>query len=109
MEQSAIDARSRLEPCWTCEKTGLVTDMEAVARAWKEAETRGEAKSTVDRITKTCGVCHGEKQIYIMGDIDRQKLVFETFGLIGKNGGFNVNLDLRRTDQSEGLEELSQS
>ena len=84
MEQSAVDAKGKMQPCRTCKATGKVGD-------------------------DICTVCWGRNEIYVPGEIDRQKLVFETFGLIGKNGGFNVNLDLRRVDQSEGLEELSQS
>src|SRR5882672_2815962 len=88
MEQVAIDAKSRTESCTACHGTGVVRR---------------------DKKTEICSSCHGLKEIYVPGEVERQKLVFETFGLIGKNGGPLVHLDLRRTDQSEGLEELSQS
>ncbi len=45
----------------------------------------------------------------MLGDIDRLKLIFDTFGLTGKGGGVNVNLDLRKTDVPESLGDLAQS
>lgn len=107
MEQSAVDARSRYEKCWPCKGEGVVDDVVAMAKAVKEATERGEDKDSVDRITKVCDACHGEKRRYVVGEVDRLKLVFETMGLIGK-GGININnhLDLRQTGQSEGLEDL---
>jgi hypothetical protein len=70
MEQSAIDARSRMEPCRRCDETGAIF----------------EGKDD-DKVSKVCPSCHGEKQVYIPGEVDRLKLVFETFGLIGNFTG----------------------
>jgi hypothetical protein len=85
MEQSAVDARSRYEPCRKCDETGVIFE---------------------GKDEKVCPSCHGEKQVYMPGEVDRLKLVFETMGLIGKGGGVNVNLDLRKVDEAENVEDL---
>ena len=75
MEQAAIDAKSKWEPCPECDGTGEVVEGE------------GDNVKTV-----RCPKCKGDKQVYIMGDLDRLKLVFETYGLTGKTAGAAMNV-----------------
>lgn len=88
MEQSAMDARSRWEDCATCQGTGKIIK---------------------DKVEMVCPVCHGVKKLYIPGEVERLKLVFDVHGLIGKNSGLNLNFDMREIKGSENLEDLADS
>jgi hypothetical protein len=106
--QAAEDARSRDEKCHTCKGTGQVLDTALMAKGKKEAEARGEEFE--EAITRECDACHGEGTRYVLGDLDRLKMTFETFGLTSKGGGLNLNLDLRKPpDAHESMAELSAS
>lgn len=83
MEQVAEDAKNRWEECARCNGTGKVDSSEGV----------------VD-----CGCVNGK--VFVQASIDHLKLMFDTFGLTGKGGGVNVNLDLRKTDQPESHADL---
>ena len=89
MEQTALDAKSQVADCPKCKGMGQI-----------------DGKGGV----QDCPACAGKGTTYIMGDAERLKLVFETFGLSGKGGGVNVNLDLRKPPEPhEGLHDLAQS
>ena len=93
MEQTAVDAKSKWETCRTCKGTGHVTDKEGGQITCSKCETSGQPG-----------------KVYVLGDADRLKLIFETFGLTGKGGGLNVNLDLRRPPEPhESMSALSES
>jgi hypothetical protein len=91
IEQVAVDAKSRDQRCSVCNGTGEITS------------TIGKRKS------RKCVTCDGRGTKYVLGDIDRLKLLFETFGLSGKSGGLNVNLDLRKIPEHESMSDLSES
>jgi hypothetical protein len=91
IEQVAVDAKSRDQACKVCNGTGMIES------------TIGKKKS------RECVVCEGRGTKYVLGDIDRLKLLFETFGLSGKGGGLNVNLDLRKLPDNETMSDLSAS
>lgn len=105
MEQVAVDAKSRSERCLPCNGTGKVLDTVADAKAKKEAEEREEEH---EPITRTCVACKGEGKVYIPGEVERLKLVFDMIEPRVR-AGVNVNLDLRDTGKSEKLEELAGS
>jgi len=83
MEQVAVDAKSRDERCRTCKGTGKLDE------------------------DKPCPTCDGLGTVYVLGNAERLKLIFETFQLTGKGGGVAVNLDLRKVAASETLEDLA--
>ena len=56
-----------------------------------------------------CDKCDDKGTVYKMGDAERLRMIFETFGLTGKSGGLNVNLDLRKVESHESMAELSAS
>lgn len=91
MEAAAIDAKSKWEECETCDGVGTVPDAEAHKIACAEAVKKGEPMPTVAPRMK-CKNCKGEGQVYVMGDIDRLKLVFETYGLTGKASAAAMNV-----------------
>lgn len=89
MEQATAEALSTEETCPSCEGLGKIIK--------RGRESR-------------CKRCNGKRVIFIPGDIDRMRLVFETFGLTGKgSAGVNVNLDLRNVRPHETMSELSAS
>lgn len=92
LEQTALDAQSRDEECSKCDGTGKVTK---------------QIDKVVTRIR--CGKCRGTGTVHVLGDTERLKLMFDTFGLTGKDRGPLVNLDLRRMDAHEDLTSLSAS
>lgn len=107
MEQTAIDARSRDERCKACKGKGTVLDQKSMAAGKKEALARGE--EFTDEIWVECGTCSGGGTVHVLGDTDRLKMMFDTFGLTGKERGLNVNLDLRNTRSDEDLTTLAAS
>ena len=95
MEQTALDAMSRDEKCRACKGTGKV-------------ERKG--KDGAEATEVECDKCDGTGTKYVLGDIDRLKLVFEAHGITGARGaGVNVNLDLRKQEPGETMEDLSRS
>jgi len=109
MEQVAEEAKSRVEVCETCDGLGNVPDIKAFDELCAVADARQTARPTEAPRMK-CKNCKGAGEIFIQGDVDRLKLVFDTFGLTGKGGGVNVNLDLRRPpDPHESMADLSAS
>ena len=113
MEQTAVDAKSQWCDCSVCGGIGKV-DVSVLCEpcGGKKGNTECEqchGKGKYGEI-QDCLSCKGKGLVYIMGDAERLKLVFETFGLSGKGGGVNVNLDLRKPPEShEGLHDLAQS
>jgi hypothetical protein len=89
MEQVAEDATNRWAECGVCKGTGMIDSADGI----KPCSMRG---------------CVDGK-VYIAASIDHLKLMFDTFGLTGKGGGVNVNLDLRKTDTPESLHDLASS
>src|SRR5215831_17410192 len=90
MEQAAIDAESKWEPCEKCEGKGSV---------------KGK-----DDEAKPCDKCAGKGEVYKLGDIERLRLVFETQGLRGKAGAGMQGLDITNPPGAhESLHELSGS
>src|SRR6266704_1762692 len=112
MEQAAIDSRSEWQDCRNCKGIGKVDAVVPCAPCegakgnadCEKCHGKGKYGEVVD-----CGVCQGKGLVYVLGDIDRLKLIFDTFGLTGKGGGVNVNLDLRKTDVPESLGDLAES
>ena len=91
MEQVAVDAKSKESACKACSGTGKVRTGKNLAE-------------------ESCKKCDGTGKVYKLGDVERLRLMFETFGLTGKaGGGVNVNLDLRQPSNHETLDSLSQS
>lgn len=89
MEQVAVDAKNRWEECGGCNGIGMVDTAEGI----KPCPARGCTNG----------------RVYVQASIDHLKLMFDTFGLTGKGGGVNVNLDLRKTDQPETLHDIAGS
>ena len=87
-EQVAIDAKSRTEDCPACDGTGQVTK---------------------DDVSVPCKRCKGKGSIYIPGEVERLRLLFDMVEPRVKAGGAVVNLDLRDIKQNERLEDLSSS
>jgi len=109
MEQSAIDAKSKWEECGTCDGAGDVPDNDAFTIAKAEARDNG-LPAPVVAPRKRCKACKGTGKVYVEGNIDKLKMVFETHGLIGKGGGLNVNLDLRNPPVApESMSDLAAS
>lgn len=104
MEQVAVDAKSKTEECFPCGGTGKILDSVADTKAKKEAEERGEEH---EPITKVCGVCKGNGTIYIPGEVERLKLVFDMIEPRVK--GPAINIDLSNHEKSERLEDLASS
>lgn len=76
MEDVAVDAMSKAEPCPRCDGDGEVPDENAKSED-------GEIKI---RITKTCPLCKGRKEVRVPGDKLARELVYESAGLTGKKG-----------------------
>lgn len=76
MEDNAIDALSKFEPCPRCDGDGEIPDENAES-------VDGEIKV---RITKTCPLCKGRKEVRVPGDKLARELLFESAGLTGKKG-----------------------
>jgi|SRR6267142_5579185 len=87
IEQTAIDAKSKDVKCRACKGTGSI-----------EREDKLEI----------CSKCDGAGTVYVLGDADRLKMIFETFGLTGKGGGVNI-LNLTKVGGHESMSELSES
>lgn len=96
MEQVAVDAKSKTEQCFPCSGTGHVLDATADAKAKKEAEERGEEHEPVTRV---CTVCKGIGKVYIPGEVERLKLVFDMIEPRVK-AGVNVTIDQRGQNAS---------
>jgi len=109
MEQAAVDAKSKWETCETCDGETTVPDAEMFEELKRRAKKAGDDPREVECPIKTCPRCKGEGKVYVLGDVDRLKMIFDTFGLTGKSGGVNVNLDLRKTDPHESMADLSAS
>jgi hypothetical protein len=79
MEDVAVDSKSRIVTCDTCQGVGKLV-----------SETRNQVKQPI------CHACHGDGTIRISGDPKARELAFETIGLTGSGGGVhqqvNVNL-----------------
>lgn len=89
LEQTAEDAKSKWDDCPRCKGMGTTDTKDGV---------------------RECSECKGKGLVYVLGNAERLKMIFETFGLTGKQGGgVNVNLDLRNTAQPETMHDLSQS
>ncbi len=84
MEETAIAAKSRDEQCKSCKGTGLVKEL-------------------------PCGKCEGKGTVRVLGDLERLKITLETFELLGKRAGLNLNLDLRKMPNNESMADLSAS
>lgn len=98
MEQTAIDALGGDEACKACEGSGEVVDKGAPPPAEGAAPTM-----------KKCPKCNGDGSVYVKGDMDSKKLMFETFQLTGGGRAPIVNLDLRRVQGGEELGDLAAS
>ncbi len=94
LEQTALDAMSREEKCRACGGTGKV-----------ERKGKGDAEAT----EVVCDKCDGTGTKYVLGDIERLKLIYATHGLTGGGAGVHVNLDLRKQEPGESMEDLSRS
>ena len=75
MEDTALDAMSKSEPCPRCDGEGVIPDENA------ESMADGEIKV---RITKPCPLCKGRKEVRVPGDKLARELVYESAGLTGK-------------------------
>lgn len=84
MEQVAEDAMSRDEECRVCNGTGHISIMR-------------EGVEEVD----PCDECRGKGTIYVMGNTERLKMMFETFGLTSKGGGVSMNLNLNTVKEPD--------
>lgn len=108
MEQTIIDAKSRDVTCERCSGVGKILDTAATAAAKREANERGE--EVTEEFTKECPKCKGKGTIYELGNAERLKIVFDTFGLTGGKGGPMVNIDLRgKPGKGETLADLAGS
>jgi hypothetical protein len=92
MEQVADDATGKDVKCKKCKGEGYIT----VKR--NDVEERDP-----------CENCDATGTVYQLGDVERLRMIFETFGLTGKGGGLSVNLDLRKVESHESMAELSAS
>ena len=90
METAAIDAKSKMVECETCDGKGEVPDLEAYNKLKREAKQAKEP-APVECPRKRCPRCKGAKEVWMLGDTDRLKMIFETYGLTGKTGaGVNI-------------------
>jgi hypothetical protein len=89
MQQVADDSLHRWEDCGACGGMGRIDSKKGIVAC--------SAKGCVDG------------KVYVRADSESIKLMFDTFGLTGKGGGVNVNLDLRKTDAHETLGDLAAS
>lgn len=94
MEQTAQEALSRDVPCRKCSGTGNVE-----VKASPDAEPQ----------TVPCDRCDASGIVHVKGDLDRLKLMFDTYGLVAKGSGPSVNLDLRTVAPGEQLGALAKS
>jgi len=97
IEQVAVDAKGRDVKCKACKGAGTI----ARVVAGKDGEADTEERDPCER-------CDGKGVIYQLGDADRLKMIFETFGLTGKGGGVNI-LNLTKVTNSESMSDLSAS
>jgi hypothetical protein len=84
MEETAQAARSHDERCKKCKGTGQVKEI-------------------------ACDNCDGTGKVHVPGDLERLKITLETFELLGKRAGLNLNLDLRKLPEHESMADLSAS
>jgi hypothetical protein len=106
MEQTAEDAKHREIECVHCKGKGQtkVYDYKAIdaARALI-AENVGMERETdpeVELMAKgraTCLKCRGTGKVMLKGDIDKLKVIFDTFGLTAKGGGLALNVGFNAT------------
>ena len=97
IEQVAVDAKSRDVKCKACKGAGTVVRV-----------VKGEEGEPDIEERDPCDKCDGKGTVYQLGDADRLKMIFETFGLTGKGGGVNI-LNLTKVGGSESMSELSES
>jgi hypothetical protein len=109
MEQTAMDAKSKWITCETCDGVREVPDIEAFNKLKREAKAaKAEAPTIAPR--KQCPRCKGEGLTWQLGDIDRLKLVYETYGLTGKGGGVGVQVNISQPPaQNESMADLAAS
>jgi len=107
MEETAVAAKSHDKKCSACKGKGNVPDYALMAKGKKEAEERGEEFTEV--LTLPCDICDGKGTVRVAGDLERLKITLETFELLGKRAGLNLNLDLRKVDAHESLGDLASS
>ena len=89
MESVATNACNKEVACEDCRGTGEVPD--------KRKGKRGDYR--------TCMVCNGAGKVMEKGDIDAQKIVFESVGLTNRKSPlFNVNLNRDRPGELPSLE-----
>lgn len=97
MEQTAIDAKGGDVKCKACKGAGTIARLVKGAEGEEDVEERDP-----------CDKCDGKGTVYQAGDIERLKMIFETFGLTGKGGGVNI-LNLTKVGGYESMSDLSES
>jgi hypothetical protein len=106
MEQTAEDAKHREVECVHCKGKGQIKvyDYTAIDKARALiAENVGMERETdpeVELMAKgraTCGKCRGTGKVMLKGDLDRLKVIFDTFGLTAKGGGLALNVGFNAT------------
>ena len=98
LEQVADDATGRDVKCKYCHGSGQI---KRIIKGKEDEEDTEEFDP--------CVKCDSKGTVYKMGDAERLRMIFETFGLTGKSGGLNVNLDLRKVESHESMADLSAS
>lgn len=99
--QTAEEAMSRDVPCTQCGATGEVLDPSRTKRVDGEEPVY---------VFVVCSVCHGSKVEHVKGCIDRLKLMFQTYELVGKNGPMvQTNIDLSNRSEGEKLGDLAKT
>lgn len=117
MEQTATDAKHREVECVHCKGKGEVKvfDYTAIDKARAAlAENIGlgrESDPEVELLAKgraTCAKCRGKGSVEVKGDLDKLRVLFDTFGLTSKGGGLalNVGVNVNNAPQ-QTLGELS--
>lgn len=106
MEQTAEDAKHRDIECVHCKGKGQtkVYDYKKIdeARALL-AENIGlqrESDPAVELLAQgkqTCAKCGGKGTVTLKGDIEKLKVIFDTFGLTAKGGGLALNVGFNAT------------
>lgn len=106
MAQTAVDAKHRQVECVHCKGKGQIKvyDYALVDKARATlAENIGlerESDPEVELLAKgraICTKCRGKGEIEVKGDLDKLKVIFETFGLTAKGGGLALNVGFNAT------------
>jgi len=106
MAQTAEDAKHRHVECVHCKGKGQVKvfDYAAIDKARSTlAENIGlerESDPEVELLAKgraSCAKCRGTGKVEVKGDLERLKVIFDTFGLTAKGGGLALNVGFNAT------------